>query len=73
MPSKAALGLFMFDRIKRFFEEARTEFRHVNWPTRQEAIRLTSVVIFLSLGIAIFLGAFDYIFTAAIKRFVLPF
>jgi preprotein translocase SecE subunit len=60
----------MFDRIKLFFEEARTEFRHVNWPTRGEATRLTGVVMFLSLSLAVFLGAFDYLFTYVIRTFV---
>ncbi|MEK7110244.1 MAG: preprotein translocase subunit SecE [Patescibacteria group bacterium] len=61
----------MIKKIKTFFEEARTEFRHVNWPTRAEAARLTLVVIGLSLGIALFLGVFDYLFTYALKAFVL--
>ena len=61
----------MVERIKHYFEEVRTEFRHVNWPTRAEAIRLTGVVIFISLGFAIFLGGFDLAFTEGIKRFVL--
>jgi preprotein translocase subunit SecE len=61
------------NRIKQFFEEARTEFRHVNWPTRSEAVRLTGVVIALSVGIAVFLGAFDYLFTFGLKYFVSTF
>ncbi len=61
----------MFSRIKTFFEESRTEFRHVNWPTRDEAIHLTSVVIGLSLGLALTLGLFDYIFTNLVKYLVL--
>jgi len=61
----------MFARIKKFFEEARVEFRHVNWPTRNEAIRLTAIVIGLSLGLALFLGLFDYLFTNLVKAFVL--
>lgn len=60
----------MFDRIKHFFAEARAELRHVNWPTRQEAIRLTGIVIGISLGLALFLGAFDYLFTYILKSFV---
>ncbi len=60
----------MFERIKRFFEEAQQEFRHVNWPTRAEAIRLTSVVIAISLGLALSLGLFDYIFTELLRYFV---
>jgi len=61
----------MFARIKKFFEEARAEFRHVNWPTRNEAMRLTAIVIGLSLGLALFLGLFDYIFTDVVRSFIL--
>ena len=61
----------MFEKIKSFFAEARTELRHVNWPTRQEAVRLTSIVIGIALGLAIFLGACDYLFTYIIKTFIL--
>ena len=61
----------MFERIKRFFAESRQEIKHVNWPTRQEAIRLTGVVIGISLGLAVFLGACDYLFTYIIRTVVL--
>ncbi len=61
----------MLQRIKVFLQEARHELRHVNWPTRREAVRLTTVVVFLSLGIAIFLGAFDMLFTAALEYLIL--
>ena len=57
----------MFARIKNFFAESRQELRHVNWPTRNEAVRLTAIVIGISLGLAFFLGFFDYIFVDAIK------
>ncbi len=60
----------MFAKIKTFFAESRTELRHVNWPTRQEAIRLTSIVIGISLGLAVFLGAVDYLFTYLLKSFI---
>lgn len=60
----------MFARIKQFFVESRQELRHVNWPTRQEAVRLTTIVVAMSIGIALFLGLFDYIFTDLIKMFV---
>ncbi len=61
----------MVAKIKKFFEESRSEFRHVNWPTRDEGIRLTAIVIMLSVGLALFLGLFDYIFVSLIKTFVL--
>jgi len=57
----------MFARIKNFFAESRQELRHVNWPTRQEAVRLTAIVIGISIGLSVFLGFFDFVFTNAIK------
>jgi preprotein translocase subunit SecE len=61
----------MFGRIKKFFLEARQELRHVNWPTRKEAARLTAIVIGIALGLALFLGAFDYIFSFLMKNYIL--
>ena len=61
----------MFDKLKKFFQEARQEFRHVNWPTNAEGVRLTTIVIFISLGIALFLGVFDYLFSYALKVFII--
>ncbi len=60
----------MLGRLKKFFDEARQEFRHVNWPTRDEAIRLTTIVIGLSIGLAMFLGGFDFLFTYALRTLV---
>ena len=60
----------MFARIKNFFAESRQELRHVNWPTREEAIRLTSIVVGISIGIALFLGFFDYLFTNIVKALI---
>ena len=62
----------MVQRIKTFFADSWTELRHVNWPTRQEAIRLTSVVIGMSIGLAVFLGVFDYLFTTILKSVITP-
>ena len=61
----------MFEKIKNFFSESRQELRHVNWPSRNEAIRLTAVVIGISLGLAVFLGFFDYLFTYLLRTFVI--
>ena len=61
----------MFARIKKFFSESRQELRHVNWPTRDEAIRLTTIDIGISVGLAAFLGSFDYLFSFLIKKIVL--
>ncbi len=60
----------MFGKIKKFLQESREELRHVNWPTRNEAVRLTTVVVGLSVGLAAFLGSFDYGFTTLIKTLI---
>jgi len=57
--------------LSTFLKEARQEFRHVNWPTRNEAMRLTAIVIGISLGLAFFLGAFDFIFKEILQWFTL--
>lgn len=60
----------MFSKIKNYLEEARHELRNVQWPTREEATRLTVVVVGVSLALALFLGVFDSLFSYAIKAFV---
>ncbi len=44
--------------------------RKVNWPTKRETIWLTVVVIAVSVGVSLILGAFDYLFTNIIKLFI---
>ena len=46
--------------FSQFFRESRIELRKVVWPTRQEATRLTLVVIAVSAGVGLILGGFDY-------------
>ncbi len=46
--------------IAQFVRESRIELRKVVWPTRQETIRLTLVVIGVSAGVGLVLGGFDF-------------
>lgn len=52
----------MIEKIKLFFVEAKQEFHRVNWPSANETVRLTLIVIGMSIFIAVFLGAFDALF-----------
>jgi preprotein translocase subunit SecE len=45
-----------------FFGEVFGELRKVSWPTREEATRLTVMVIVLSAAIGLFLGLIDMLF-----------
>jgi preprotein translocase subunit SecE len=53
-----------------FLRETRDELKKVVWPTRQEIIRLTAVVIAVSLLVGVFLGGLDFIFTKSIQTIV---
>ena len=48
--------------IIRYFKETRAELRKVNWPTRQEALNLTLIVVAFTIFMAALLGIMDYIF-----------
>ncbi|OGZ17358.1 MAG: preprotein translocase subunit SecE [Candidatus Nealsonbacteria bacterium RBG_13_36_15] len=61
----------MLNRIKTFLKEVRLEIKKVNWPTRQETLRYTLIVIGVSVAVASFLGGLDFIFTALLTKFIL--
>lgn len=46
-----------------FLKEVRTELKKVKWPTKQEVIKMTSIVIGVSVVVGIFLSSLDLVFT----------
>ena len=44
----------------RYINDALTELKHVRWPTRQQAIRLSTIVICFVIVMAIIFGAIDF-------------
>jgi len=60
-----------FDRIKIFCKEIWTEGRKVDWPTRQDTLRYTAIVIIISAAVAGFLGLLDMIFFKVISQFII--
>jgi len=59
------------NKIITFLKEVRLEMKKVNWPTRQETIKKTMVVIGISVAVAAFLGTLDFVFTTLLNKFVL--
>lgn len=47
--------------FQRWIRETRGELRKVTWPTREEALRLTYVVIGISVVMGALLGLTDFI------------
>jgi len=52
--------------ITTWVRDVRSELRKVVWPTREEALKLTMVVVVLSVIVGFFLGMVDAIFSAFI-------
>ena len=61
--SKAAAEVKQENRFVRYFKETRAELRKVHWPTRREALNLTTIVLAATVAMAILLGVLDYFFT----------
>ncbi len=59
------MGLFQY------IKETRAELNHVTWPTREQAIFFTIMIIIISIGVALFLGFFDYLFSQGIQKLIL--
>ena len=59
------------NKILTFIKEARIELRKVNWPTRAQTIRYTSLVIGVSIGVALFLGVLDFGFEYILRAFII--
>lgn len=53
-----------------FFEETRAELKKVTWPTRNEVVRLTMVVIAVSLVVGLYVGGLDFVFTKLLQMIV---
>ncbi len=50
-----------------YITEAISELRHVRWPTRQQAVRLSIITIGFTTAVAISFGAIDYALSQLVK------
>jgi len=49
----------MFEKLKQFIKEVRSELTKVTWTTREELIYSTIIVIVVSIVLSIFIGVVD--------------
>lgn len=59
----------MFNLIK-YFKEVREELTKVSWPSRQQTIQKTILVITVSVVVGIYIGALDFLFTTLSKLLI---
>ena len=66
-------GRFAMRNIVSFLQEAKAELMRVNWPSRDQIIHYTMLVIGISLLVAAFLGGLDYGFSFFVERYLLSY
>jgi preprotein translocase subunit SecE len=57
-------------KLTEYIRDTRGELKHVSWPTRRQAIAFTVIVIAISLGVSLYLGFFDALFSEGLKLIV---
>ncbi|MFA5932380.1 MAG: preprotein translocase subunit SecE [Candidatus Paceibacterota bacterium] len=57
-------------KITQYFEETKTELKHVIWPSRNQTLYYTVIVILLSVIISYYLGVFDFIFSQILQKII---
>ena len=55
-------------RVQEFVREVLAEFRKVTWPSRQELMNSTAVVIVVTVVLAFFLGGVDIGLARIVER-----
>ncbi len=56
--------------LSKYINETVTELKKVSWPSREDTIQMTVLVIGVSAIVAGYLGGLDYVFTQLMKLFL---
>ena len=56
------------NKLSSYLKDSIAETKKVTWPTRQETKNYTLLVIVISLAVAVYLGALDYVFNWLLER-----
>ena len=59
------------NRIKEFFMSVQTEMKKVSWPTREELLGSTGVVMVLWLILSLYIFTSDNVLQAIVKKLLL--
>jgi preprotein translocase subunit SecE len=49
------------DRTRQFLVGVREEMKKVTWPTREELVKATRMIVILSIALGIAIGLMDYV------------
>lgn len=53
-----------------YLKDTKEEVGRVSWPTQRQAVVYTALVVGISIVVAIYLAAFDFVFSYALDWFI---
>jgi preprotein translocase subunit SecE len=62
--------LLWFKNIRDFFRATYNELQRVSWPSRQHTIKLTAIVVGVSVGLGALLTSVDYGLSQLLKLLI---
>ncbi len=54
-----------------YIKETRGEMKHVNWPTKVQALNYTILIVVVSIVTAVVLAVADYVFGLGLEKVIL--
>ena len=60
----------MANKVFNYVRESRDELKKVVWPSRKETIKYTLIIIGISLAVAAFLGAVDFLLSFGLNKLI---
>ena len=60
----------MANKITNFLNETKTEVKKVTWPSREEVMGSTVIVLIATAFLGAFCGVFDFIFSVLIRLII---
>jgi preprotein translocase subunit SecE len=61
------------NRLTKYFRDTYAELKQVSWPSQSQAILYTLLVVAISVIVALYVGAFDYLFSQGLNILVNTF
>jgi preprotein translocase subunit SecE len=58
------------NRITKYLREVRAEVRKVTWPSRQEVVRFSTIVVIVLIVMSIFMAVVDFAFSRLMQAII---
>lgn len=57
-------------KITEYLNDTKTELKHVIWPSKNQTLYYTLIIIILSVVISYYLGIWDFIFSQGLQKII---